>query len=304
MDNTCICITNLTKEFNGKVALNDLSLTLNSGGIHAIVGSNGAGKSTLFRVLLGVETATSGQAKLFNQDCRSLPAHIRGEVGYVNEEHTLPVWMRVDALLAMQKSMYKNWNEDLYQQVVGYFDVDPKQKISGLSRGERAGLNLAMALAQSPSLLILDEPTLGLDVIAKQSFIEALLFCDAKENMTIIYCSHQMEEIERLADSLIILEKGVLKNQSSPDTFTDRIRHWIVDLSQSNVNPHQVEGLLTYRLIDGAHHLYLVDQNESATRDYLDKSGATVLAVNEMSLPAAVNAFLTKNHNAPRAQRG
>jgi ABC-2 type transport system ATP-binding protein len=102
------------------------------------------------------------------------------------------------------------------------------KKVSGLSRGGRAGFNLSMALVQSPELLILDEPTLGLDVVAKQSFLEALMFTETLNESTIIYCSHQMEEVERVADNLIILEKGQLRNNSAPDVFVERISSWVV----------------------------------------------------------------------------
>ncbi len=139
---------------------------------------------------------------------------IRGRVGYVNEEHSLPGWMRAEAVVAMQKSFYPNWNQRIYDKVIAWFDVDPSQKVSGLSRGERAGLNLSMALAQRPEVLILDEPTLGLDVVARQSFLEAMMFTEHSDKTTMIYCSHHMDEIERVADRLIILEKGAEKNNS------------------------------------------------------------------------------------------
>jgi ABC-2 type transport system ATP-binding protein len=299
MSNNCIETYQLTKQYGSKTAVNQLDLTIKKGGIHAIVGSNGAGKSTLFRLLLGVATPTSGYAKLLDHDSQKLSADIRGKVGYVNEEHTLPNWMAVEKVVAMQKHFYSKWNENIYQKVIGFFDVDPKQSVSGLSRGERAGFNLSMALAQSPEVLILDEPTLGLDVVAKQSFLEALMFTETENESTIIYCSHQMEEVERVADNLIILEKGRLTNNSIPDDFVERISSWIVDFDDKKIERNEVSGLLSMKKIDGQYHLMVVDQNPVKFRSHLTALGAGSIHPIGVTLNSAVNAFLSKNHNVP-----
>ncbi|SDE47574.1 MULTISPECIES: ABC transporter ATP-binding protein [Kordiimonas] len=296
--NHCIQTEGLTKRYGKKTALKDFTLAIGQGGIHAIVGSNGAGKSTLFRILLGVTTATSGIARLLGEDSRDLSPGTRGRVGYVNEEHTLPLWMKAQQITDQQRSFYPGWNQSIYEQVIGYFDVDPGQKISGLSRGERAGLNLSMALAQSPDVLILDEPTLGLDVVARQSFLEALMFTETEANTTIIYCSHQMEEIERVADQLIIMEKGTLQNNSSPDAFVERISYWIGDFANGLPAKGALPGFLTSRTIDGQHHILVADQGEEFGQ-VLKNNGAKAVAKAPVNLERAVNAFLTKNHNTP-----
>ena len=299
MTNYCIETFRLTKDFGKKTALNQLDLQVKKGGIHAFVGSNGAGKSTLFRLLLGLASPTSGRAEILGENCQNLSTGLRGKVGYVNEEHTLPSWMTVEKVVAMQKHFYSNWNDSIYQRVIGYFDVDLKQTVSGLSRGERAGFNLSMALAQSPELLILDEPTLGLDVVAKQSFLEALMFTETENESTIIYCSHQMEEVERVADNLIILEKGSLKNNSAPDEFVERIASWVVDFDNKTIDRHAIKGLLSMKQIDGQHHIITVDQPADLFRQQLQELGAKEVHSMGVTLSSAVNAFLSKNHNVP-----
>src|SRR5690606_5595959 len=111
--------------------------------------------------------------------CRHLTPTDRSRIGFVNEEHSLPAWMRVAQVAAMQQRQYPRWNQPAYDEVLGHYHVTPTQKIGQLSRGERAGFNLALALAQSPELLVLDEPTLGLDVVAKRAFLEALMYGNA-----------------------------------------------------------------------------------------------------------------------------
>ncbi len=228
----------LTQRHGKKVAIDGLDLALPRGGIHAVVGANGAGKSTLFRLLLGFITADLGEAFILGRDSRALTPEDRGRIGFVNEEHTLPGWMTVSAIADMQRRHHgARWDERAFHNVIGSFDLLSHQRVSHLSRGERAGLNLAMALGQNPELLILDEPTLGLDVVAKRRVLDALIDGVAAEDRTILYCSHQIEEVERLADNLVVLERGRLRNFSAPDDFCERIRLWVTDIPFKGPEP-------------------------------------------------------------------
>ena len=290
----------LSKRYGRKLALNALDLAVPRGRIHAIVGANGAGKSTLFRILLGFLAPTAGEARILGTDSQHLAPADRGRIGFVNEEHTLPGWMRVDAVTAMQRRQYPRWNQQAFEQVLGHYHVHPEQKVAQLSRGERAGFNLALALAQRPELLVLDEPTLGLDVVAKRAFLESLMQSNATDECTVIYCSHQMEEIERVADNLIILERGELKNMSSPDDFRERVRYWVADIPFKGPDPRTVPGLLEVTRIDGLHHYVVLDQDEDFA-EFLKRNGARSVQSMPVSLDRAVNSFLAKNHAAPAA---
>lgn len=299
MTQYCIQTKNLTRQFGEKVALEDFNLEIEVGGIHAIVGSNGAGKTTLFKLLLGVDTPSKGNATLLGEDSQNLSPQTRGKVGFVNDDHTLPTWMTAEQLTNFQRTYYLGWDQEIYKSVIGHFDVDSGQKISSLSRGERAGLSLALALAQKPELLILDEPALGLDVVSKQSFLEALIFASSENQVTTIYCSHQMDEVERVADRLIIMEKGQLKNNSSPEDFVERMSYWIAEFEGNAPSDDSIPGLLTQRVIEGQHHIWVYCQDDSF-RDFLTSEGASSITKCDVSLDRAVNAFLSKNHDVPR----
>jgi ABC-2 type transport system ATP-binding protein len=156
--------------YGRKKALNQLTLRIPHGRIHAIVGANGAGKSTMFRILLGVQSPSAGRATILGHDCTTLTERERARIGIGNEEHSLPTWLRVGELVSMQRRLYPQWDEQRYRNIVDHFHVLPEQRIANISHGERAGVNLAMGLAPNPELLILDEPTLGLDVVAKRAF--------------------------------------------------------------------------------------------------------------------------------------
>ena len=290
----------LSKRYGDKFALRHLDLAVPRGRIHAIVGANGAGKSTLFRILLGFLAPSAGTARILGRDSQRLTPDDRGRIGFVNEEHTLPGWMSVQAITAAHRRLYPRWNQERFDDVLGHYHVLPAQKVSQLSRGERAGFNLALALAQGPELLVLDEPTLGLDVVAKRAFLESLMYSNTGDDCTVVYCSHQMDEIERVADNLIILEQGELRNMSAPEDFVARVTYWVADVPFKGPDPRTVPGLLQVNRIDGLHHYLVLDQDDSFA-DFLRASGARSINSMPVGLDRAVNGFLAKNHAAPSA---
>ncbi|MES2316301.1 MAG: ABC transporter ATP-binding protein [Pseudomonadota bacterium] len=285
----------LCLDYKRKRALNQLTLEVPRGGIHAIVGANGAGKSSLFRVLLGFETPSSGSARILGCDSVRLTPELRGRIGFVNEEHTLPAWMQVDQLTAMQRRQYHQWDQARFDDVIRNFNVLPGQKIAELSRGERAGVNLALALAQSPELLVLDEPTLGLDVVAKRAFLEALMFSSLNAQSTIVYCSHQMEEIERVADNLIILERGALRLMSAPSDFCERVQLWVTEFPFREPDLRALPGVLEVQRIDGLTHFIVIDQRDDFGAR-LRLMGARSAHAMPVCLDRAVNGFLASGH--------
>ncbi len=289
----------LCLQYGRKPALDRLTLRLPRGGIHAFVGAHGAGKSSLFRVLLGFEPASSGSARVLGHDCTRLTPAVRGRIGFVNEEHTLPAWMRVSDLTGMQRRQHAAWDAARYDEVLRHFNVLPGQRAGQLSRGERAGVNLALALAQRPELLILDEPTLGLDVVAKQVFIDALLQSTAIDEATIVYCSHQMDEIERVADNLVILEHGRLRYVNGPDDFCGRVQLWVAAFPGKAPDVWQLPGVLRVQTIEGLAHIVTFDQDDSFGAR-LKLLGADNAQSMPLGLDRAVNAFLSHGHAGAR----
>lgn len=287
----------LSVHYGPRQALDQLTLQIPRGGIHALIGANGAGKSSLFRTLLGFEVPTAGSARILGQDCRALTPNVRARIGYVSDEHVLPDLMRVEELTRMQRLQYPHWNPSRYDEVLRNFNVHQRQKVGELSRGERAGLSLALALGQNPELLILDEPTLGMDLVAKRTFLDALMFSAASPDTTILYCSHQIEEIERIADHLIIIENGRLRHRSEPGELCDRVSLWAADLPRQTDAGGQLAGLLELHHIDGITHMLMFD----APADFaarLETMGARHITHSPVSLARAVSGLLAAGHRA------
>jgi len=299
-DTPVIDTRQLVLRYGDKLAIDHLDLRLEPGSVHAIVGANGAGKSTLFRVLLGFQKPSAGSASILGCDSQGLSPADRGRIGFVNEEHTLPPWMSVQAVLHMQRNHYSRWNQAAYDEVAGHYNIVPKQKVGQLSRGERAGLNLALALAQSPELLILDEPTLGLDVVAKRAFLESMLYSQERENCTVVYCSHQMDEVERVADNLVIMERGALRHVSPPEEFCARVACWIAEMPFRGPDPAVIPGLLRTHRIDGLHHYLVFDQGDGFAA-FLREHGARSIERMPVGLDSAINGFLSRHHAMPKA---
>lgn len=285
----------LNKYYGEKHALKQLSIKIKAGRTTAIVGSNGAGKSTLFKILLGILAPSDGTAAVLGVASHSLTPELRGNIGFVNEEHFLPHWMPVGKLATMHKALYVNWDDTVYNSVVAYFNVSKAQKVSELSRGERAGVNLAMALAQQPKLLLLDEPTLGLDVVAKRAFLEALISIQDSTSCGIVYCSHSMDEVERVADELLIMERGSLRFHSTPDEFVERVSAWMVNFDAGLPSKAQFPGLLNINQIDDSYQLVVLDQSDSY-KEQLIALGASNVFEMPVNLDTAINSILAQNH--------
>jgi ABC-2 type transport system ATP-binding protein len=214
--------------------------------------------------------------------------------------------MRVRDLMRMQQRHYEQahparWNGARFDEVLSHFNVLPEQRVGQLSRGERAGLNLALALAQSPELLILDEPTLGLDVVAKRAFLEAMLESSVDDGSTIVYCSHQMDEIERVADNLVILERGRLRYMSGPDDFCERVQLWVAEFPFKTPEVRELDGVLQVQQLDGLTHVVTFDQVDAAAFEArLKLLGARRVQAMPLGLDRAVNAFLSHGHAGAR----
>ena len=201
----------LTRYFGAKPAVYDLNLEVPRGCVFAYLGRNGSGKTTTIRMLLGLLQPTRGEGTILGYDIRALPPEARARIGYLTEDHQLYGWMTVRECGAFQSQFYPQWKEKLFQCILGHFGLKPEARVKDLSRGERAGLCLALTLAPEPELLILDDPAVGLDPVARRLLMESMVQLTRRSDRTIFFSSHQLADVERVADYVAVLDHSVLR---------------------------------------------------------------------------------------------
>ena len=209
-DIPCIETIGLTKTYGDIRALDGLDLVVPSGSICGFVGRNGAGKTTAIKILLGMAHASAGSARLFGLpvDREEESVAIRARTGFVAEDKDLYRYMTVDALIAFTASFYPRWRRDLQQRYLKAFDLPPDRHVRALSHGTRTKLALLLALCRGADLLVLDEPTSGLDPATTEEVLQALIGHVAAEGMTVFFSSHQIADVDQIADRVAMIDRG------------------------------------------------------------------------------------------------
>jgi ABC-type multidrug transport system ATPase subunit len=208
MSDPIIEVSDLTRRFGEKTALDSVSLCLTRGAVYGLVGVNGAGKTTLIRHLLGLLRAESGTVRVFNLDPVADPVGVLSRIGYLSEENDLPGWMRVDELLRYSRAFYPAWDDAYAEELRQAFRLDPAARIKGLSKGQKARAGLLVALAHRPELLLLDEPSSGLDPVVRRDILGAVVRTIADEGRTVLFSSHLLDEVQEVADHVTMISHG------------------------------------------------------------------------------------------------
>jgi ABC-2 type transport system ATP-binding protein len=203
-------------------ALRGLDLTIPEGSLYALLGPNGAGKTTLMRILAGMLRPSAGNAVVLGRDAARLGAADRQWLGYVAESQRLPGWMTLSQLEAYLAPLYATWDGALADALRARFELDPRRKVGTLSRGEQMKATLLCVLAPRPRLLLMDEPFTGMDVLVKDEIVAGLLETCGSEGWTVVISSHDLAELELLADSVGFLLRGRLLLSESMDTVRER----------------------------------------------------------------------------------
>ncbi|MEP6669320.1 MAG: ABC transporter ATP-binding protein [Chthoniobacter sp.] len=237
-------IDRLTKFYGTREIVRDLCLNVPAGSIYGFLGRNGMGKTTTIRILLGMEEPTRGRTRVFGEDSSRLSPETRARIGYLPEGHHVYGWMTVRECGKFQASFFPKWNQDVFEAVITHFRLTPKMKAGHLSRGQRAGLCLALTLAPEPELLVLDDPALGLDPVARRSLLQSMLYVTRQPHRTILFSSHLLSDEERVADRIVVLDGGGVRADCTVETFRQRLRHYVLKFRDTPPAPPPVPGLL------------------------------------------------------------
>ena len=276
-------VQRLTRQFDGKIALNDLSLIVPRGGVFGLIGGNGAGKTTLIRHILGMLKAQSGSVRVFGLDPVENPVAVLGRIGYLSEDRDLPNWMRVHELIRYTQAFYPNWDARYAEELREAFDLDPKAKVKTLSRGQRARAGLLIALAYRPDLLVLDEPSSGLDPVVRRDILGAIIRTIADEGRTVFFSSHLLDEVERVADRVAIIHEGRIMLTASMDEIKESHRRMTLRFGKAMSQPPALVGTLACEG-GGAEWTYVCNGESEQLRRAAEAIGATVVDDSALSL--------------------
>jgi ABC-2 type transport system ATP-binding protein len=255
---------NLAKSYGAVAAVRDLSLTVHANRITGFLGRNGAGKSTTIKMLLGMIRPTAGTGAVLGRAIvdAACGVDLRHRVAYVSEDKRLYDYMTVEQIIRFTAGFYSDWRADTAQSLLRMFELPPKRKIKSLSKGMRTKLALLLAFARRPELLILDEPSEGLDPVAIEQLLEALVTRSA-EGTAVFFSSHQIAEVERVADDVCIIEKGHLLVHSPLDHLRQFFRR--IDLVFPHAtaeDPFRIPGVESIRTRGAAMSVFASSNSE------------------------------------------
>jgi ABC-2 type transport system ATP-binding protein len=217
-------IESLSVRYGKRTAVERATLTIPAGSVYALLGRNGAGKSSLVRCMLGQQKPSEGRATLFGRDVWRERGELMQRVGIVSEEADAPPDMRVAAIGKFFARLYRTWQQDAFDSRLERFGIASNSRFGNLSKGQKKQVSLALALATSPELIVLDDPTLGLDVVARKSLFEEVITELAERGITVFLTTHDLAGIETLADRVAIMREGRIILEEELETLKARFR--------------------------------------------------------------------------------
>ncbi len=227
----------LSHAYGKKEAVSNLDLTVESGSIYALLGPNGAGKTTTLKTIMNILSPSSGEARVLGTDSRRLSPKEFAQIGYVSENQDPPGWMRAGDFLDYCKPFYPTWDGAFAEKLSKQFALDPLQKLKDLSRGTRMKISLVSSIAYRPRLLVLDEPFSGLDPLIRDEFIQGILELTDQEQWTVLISSHDVDEVEKLADWVGVLNNGSLYLSEPVSNLQNRFRQITLRLAANEPPP-------------------------------------------------------------------
>jgi len=276
----------LTKYYGKHLALDHLNLRVPRGCIYGLLGRNGSGKTTAIKLLLGLLRPSAGRGSLLGCNSQHLSPQVRQRVGYVTEGHRLYRRMTIGQLAKFQRAFFARgqWDGRLLEDMLQYFGLSRKRKIKQLSNGQRAQVSLALAVAPNPELLIMDDPTLGLDTAIRRQFLEGMIQLIQRQGRSILFSSHILSDVERVADRIAVLDEGVLRADCKLEEFRAAVSKVIATFGGQPPQEVSLPGLLHKR--SGANRLELtvVGTSKEDIEAWSEQAGASECKLVQMNL--------------------
>lgn len=285
----------LLKRFGRVAALDGLDLQVPEGAVYVLVGPNGAGKSTLLRVLMGLVRRNAGEVDVLGADPSREGGAVRSLIGYVPEGHDLGYpWMTVGRLLEHHRVYYPAWDEAYARRLLDAYEVDPARRCRALSKGQRRRIQLLLALAHRPPLLLLDEPTDGLDHVVRDATLAILSEHLADHPTTVLISTHRVHEVESLVDTVGVLSGGRLLAQMPRAELRQNLRRYWADVPEGFDTSRPVAGRVIRRAGGPSEFEWTVWGDEAEVRRSLAEAGAEVRNVAPLSVDDAAIVLLSR----------
>lgn len=288
-DDIAVRFTDVCKSYEKRRVVDQLCFEVRKGMVFGLIGPNGAGKSTSLKALMGLLKLDSGSIELFGNDVDEVfltPQYgdLRQRVGYVPEVHSIYRWMKINEAIRFVKSFYATWNDSLADELLNLFQLDKNRRVKHLSKGMLAKLGLLLAAAHEPELLILDEPTSGLDPLVREEFVHGVLRSAVDQEQTVIFSSHSIDDVQRLADTVGVLQAGKLVVHDDVESILKNTKRLRVSL-KDNCSPAWTPGsAIWHRFEDRLWELTVNNFSDDLVAEVQQKNSVEQIDVSDLSL--------------------
>lgn len=280
--------------FRKKPIVKHCSFAIPRGTVTGLLGLNGTGKTTTIRMLMGFLPPTRGSSAILGIDSQSLTAADRMRIGYTVEGHFLYGWMSVEECERFQSGTFAKWDSQQFRETISRFGIEPNARVSHLSRGQRAGVSLALTLCTYPELLVLDDPALGLDPVSRQALNETILeFVDSGDR-TVLLSSHLLDDVERIADRIMVMVDGRLIVDSSIENLLGRLTTVTFECDEDTKHLPAIPGLIHARRVGRRWTISILDMNSEAEAT-LSQLGWDAIDRSQTAFNDAVMAYLSRS---------
>lgn len=295
MSDYAIEISNLQKRFGKKQVLNGVDLRVPRGSIYGLLGRNGEGKTTTIKAMLGLLKFDGGQCSVLGLDSARDGVEIRSWVGYMAENQVMYDWMKIREICEWVSAFYPTWDPALSAELLARFDLDNNAKVGALSKGQSSKLALMLALAHRPQVMILDDPTLGLDPVARKDFLREIIGQLQDRQITVLFSSHLLYEIDPICDHVAILDGGRIVRAGPTEALRSEVKRFVVKLPRDQETVG-VPGLLDAQVEN--HSAALVTEDWESAKEMLTATCEPPVEMEDLNLDEIFEAYVIGRREA------
>jgi ABC-2 type transport system ATP-binding protein len=295
MSSPSVVFEDVTRRFGTTMALDHVGFSVEPGSVLGLIGRNGAGKTTALRLALGTLWPDGGRIRTLGLDPVTSGTEVAARAALLSEESALYPWMTISEIIGFTAGLHPRWDDGLAARLSKDLDLDPAKRIRELSRGTRAKVALVLAVAGRPELLLLDDPTAGLDPLVRREVLDGVLAAVSEEGGAVVYASHLVHDVERVADRVIVLDGGSIRLEGELDALKSRIRRARAVFDGDAPRGDAIAGVIEAQA-DGRVLTVVADAASHTLEASLRGLGAREVAMEPLPLEEILVALLREGH--------